>query len=339
MPFLLLIIAFQFAIFHSPAGAQAVTQARNCLRNYESGCLPLSKKSILLSAEFMRENQTEHLEGHFKVLRHSLEKHITHMKAAPVSGNFQALKTEYSRYLQDLHGFTIHSTALLENCQEDSLLVRRKSLMKAWQTLFSAAIRLEQEVAVFCIENRLNRPEDGSRIGKLMKEGQQKLDYLLRIQELTFPLIQFEKLCLSRFTADSLKGAEKRRLEFAALVAENNLALKALPPCCGDHQVKTAALNSLRLFSIESRNELVHLEKFIESEADFISHHQRSKENAPVKEEQKEAYRIAVRKYNADIKAANDLLRQLDKNRQAHLAEYSKAQIAFIESWITAFPE
>jgi hypothetical protein len=147
-----------------------------------------------------------------------------------------------------------------------------------------------------------------------------------------------EKKYFHSFHPDSVSSIEKHRNSFAAGIAEASARLKNLPACCGDKLVKNAALNSLHFFGKEAKNEMPHLEKFLESEEEFILHHQKSKQGALTQEE-KDAYRNAVKKYNEDIKAANELVRQLNKTRESHLAAFSEAQASFLREPITAFRE
>jgi hypothetical protein len=148
-----------------------------------------------------------------------------------------------------------------------------------------------------------------------------------------------ETACMESLLKDSIQTSEKRRTEFSKLVEINNINLKNHPACCGDHLVKNAALNSLRLFAKEARNEIVHIENFIVSEQDFKVHCQKVKKNGMETEAEKQVCRDAVRKYNTDIKNANELVENLEKTRKEHLSAFYNAQTTFLETWLKDFQE
>lgn len=321
------------------AEGQAVSKTREALAYFESDNLAMSKRCLRVLSDFVIHSDLEHNRNHLESFTNEVQHQIQHFQKKELPNNEFALRTEYSRFLNGLHDFAQTCKSLTESSDSQDLLKLRQRMLQGFHSAEQAAIRLEQEVAIFCIENRLDKPEDGSRTGKLIREGKQRLAYLVSIQELLLPVIAFEQHCLNNFTPDSISNAEKRRLEFADLVSENNLKLKNLPACCGDRQVKASALNSFRLFAIEAKNDLQHLEKFIEAEEEFIQHHQLTKGKVPENPAEKEAYRNAVRKYNADIRAANELVRQLDKIREEHLNAYHSAQKELMDTWLTAFPE
>ena len=319
--------------------AQAVTKTREALLFFETNNLAISKKCLKVLSDFVIHSDPLHYQNKLESSRHELHQQIQHFHKKELPKNEDALKSEYSRFLNDLDEFAAKLKNIAAAANPGDVLQLRQQMLRDFQYAEQAAIRLEQEVAIFCIENRLNKPEDGSRTGKLFREARQRLAYLIGIQELLLPVISFEQHCVNNFIPDSLCSAEKRRIEFAALVSENNIKLKNLPACCGDRQVKAAALNSFRLLAIEAKNDLLHLEKFIHAEQEFVLHHQQTKGKIPENPAEKDAYRDAVRKYNADIKAANDLVRQLEKTREEHLNAYYSAQKELMETWLTAFPE
>jgi hypothetical protein len=318
---------------------QAVTKTREALDYFEKSGVAISKKCIRALAEINIHPESSKSWHQLSNIRQDLHHQKEHFHKKEVSSNELVLRTEFSRFLSEAEAILVQYSEWKEAWITDSLSVLRQRLLKDVNSLTIASLRLEQEVAIFCIENRLTKPEDGSRIGKFFREGQQRFNYLNSIQDILLSVADREKHCLNNFIPDSLASAEKRRLEFAELTSAHNLKLKSLPGCCGDRQVKAAALNSLRLFAIEAKNELLHLEKFIQDEEEFIQHHQKTKEKQPESQAEKEAYRNAVRKYNADIKAANELVRNLEKNREEHLSAYRIAQLDLFENWLTTFPE
>jgi len=318
---------------------QAVTKTREALDYFEKNGVAVSKKCIRALAEINIHPESSKSWHQLSNTRQNLHHQKEHFHKKELSSNELVLRTEYSRFLGDAESILGPYSAWNEAWIPDSLSALRQKLLKDVNSLANAALRLEQEVAIFCIENRLTKPEDGSRIGKLFREGQQRFNYLNSIQDILLSVADREKHCLNTLISDSLANAEKRRLELAELTSAHNLKLKSLPGCCGDRQVKAAALNSLRLFAIEAKNELLHLQKFIQAEEEFIQHHQKTKEKQPESQTEKEAYRNAVRKYNADIKAANELVRNLEKTREEHMSAYRIAQLDLVESWLTTFPE
>jgi hypothetical protein len=319
--------------------AQAVTKTREVLHFFETNNLAISKKCLKVLSDFVIHSETVHYQKQLESSRLELHQQIQHFHKKELPKNEFALKTEYSRFLSGLDEFAAKLRNLAVSANPGDVLQLRQQMLQDFHIAEQAAIRLEEEVAIFCIENRLNKPEDGSRTGKLFREARQRLAYLISIQELLLPVISFEQHCVNNFGPDSLCSADKRRIEFAGLVWENNIKLKNLPACCGDRQVKSAALNSFRLLAIEAKNDLPHLEKFVHAEQEFILHHQQIRGKVLENQAEKEAYRDAVRKYNADIKAANQLVHQLEKTREEHLDAYYSAQKEFMETWLTAFPE
>lgn len=56
-------------------------------------------------------------------------------------------------------------------------------------------------------------------------------------------------------------------------------------------------------------------------------------------EEEKQICRDAVRKYNEDIKGANELVTNLEKTIKDHLSAFYSAQNTFLETWLKDFQE
>jgi len=318
---------------------QSVGKTRIALAYFETNNLAISKKCISVLSDFIIHTDSDQNRNHLESFRNEVQHQIHLFQKKELTQNEFALRTEYSRFLNGLYAFAETCKSLTESSDPNDLLKLRQRMLQDFHSAEQAANRLEQEVAIFCIENRLDKPEDGTRTGKLIREGKQRLAYLVSIQELVLPVVGFEQHCLNNFRPDSLCNGEKRRLEFAALVSENNLKLKNLPACCGDRQVKAAALNSLRLFAIEAKNDLLHLDKFVKAEQQFILQIQQTKGKVPENPAEKEAYRNAVRKYNSDIKSANELVHHLEKTREEHLNAYHLAQKELMDTWLTAFPE
>lgn len=336
---LLFFLPLIFLLYPLLSEGQAVSRTREALSYFETNNLAVSKKCLRILSDFIIHSDTEYNRNQLETFKNDVQHQIHHFQKKELPHNESALRTEYSRFLSGLHDFAETCKSQTESSDQKDLLKLRQMLLQDLHSAEQAAIRLEQEVAIFCIENRLDKPEDGSRTGKLFLEGKQRLAYLISIQELLLPVAAFEQHCMNNFTPDSLCNGEKRRLEFTALVSENNLKLKTMPACCGDRQVKTAALNSLRLFAIEAKNDLLHLDRFIKAEQQFILQNQQTKGKVPENPAEKETYRKAVRKYNSDIKSANELVRNLEKTREEHLNAFHSAQKELMDTWLTAFPE
>lgn len=322
---------------HSAFG-QAVTLARESLNYFERHTFPLCRESIestisdFCKQELNKENSTD------KTLINKLEKESSHFKNHKVPNAHESLPTEYTRFLQVLIDF-ISKSVLKSEIQEDSILVARAKILEYHKSVLTAATRLEQEVAIYRIENQLTRTEDGSRIAIFFREAQKRLEYLKGIQSYLLPVIKMESACLESIMKDSIHTSEKSRTELSKLVEINNISLKNHPACCGDHLVKNAALNSMRLFAKEAKNEIFHIEKFVKAEQEFISNYQKEKKSKVENELDKQAYRIAVRKFNADIKGLNELLANLEKSRKDHLRTFYSAQNTFLKTWLKDFQE
>lgn len=227
----------------------------------------------------------------------------------------------------------------LERWQPDSAIVFRMKVLESEKSLLKEADWLEHFVSVFCIVNKLNKPDDKSRIPDFLREEWKRLEYILSIQKILFPVIEAEKNCLNGFQPDSIASAEKRRLAFSGLVALQTQTMKSLAAVKGDKFIKPAALQSLYLFAIEAKNELQHLEKFLKAEEDFILLHRKQKSETANSTAEKEAYRKAVRKYNEDIRGANELVQKLEENQKQHLNAFFDAQRNFLEEGLKAFRE
>jgi hypothetical protein len=223
--------------------------------------------------------------------------------------------------------------------RSDSAIFYRKIAIESGKDVLKAAAWLEHSVSVFCILNKLNKPEDKIRAPAFLREEWKRLEYLLEIQKILFPVIEAERKCLNNFLPDSVSSAEKRRLDFTGLVSIKTQTMKNFPPLKGDRFVKPAALNSLYQFAMEAKNDLPHLEKFLEAEKKFILIHQKSKSAEKLSTEENESYRKAVKKYNADIRAANELVKELQKKRDTHLRAFFAAQQAFLEDNLRVFQE
>jgi len=334
-------LLFTFLLFTStyPAFGQAVTLARESLNYFEHHTFPLCRESIesTISDFCKQELNADNSSG--KSLIHKLEKESSHFQNHKVPNAHESLPTEYTRFLQALIDFTSKCSNLKSEIQADSILIVRTKILECHKSVLNAATRLEQEVAIYRIENQLTRIEDGSRIAIFFKEAQKRLEYLHGIQSYLIPVIKMETTCLESILKDSIHISEKSRSEFSKLVEINNINLKNHPACCGDHLVKNAALNSLRLFAKEARNEILHIQNFIVSEQDFKVHCQKVKKNGMETEEEKQVCREAMRKYNADIKSANELVENLEKTRKEHLSAFYSAQMTFVETWIKDFQE
>lgn len=334
-----LLISFLFIASSHSAFGQAVTLARESLDYFEHHTFPLCRESIESTISDFCKQELNSDKSSGKSLIHKLEKESSHFQNHKVPNAHGSLPTEYTRFLQALIDYTSKCSNLKSEIQADSILIVRARILECHKSVLNAATRLEQEVSVYCIENQLTRTEDGSRIAILFRDAQKRLEYLHGIQSYLIPVIKMETTCLESILKDSIHNSEKRRAEFYKLVEINNVNLKNHSACCGDHLVKNAALNSLRLFSIEARNEIVHIIKFIAAEQDFIAHHQKVKNASTESELEKQAYRNAVRKYNEDIKGANELVTNLEKNRKDHLSAFYSAQIKFLETWLKDFQE
>ena len=333
------LISFLFIASSHSAFAQAVTLARESLEYFEHHTFPLCRESIesTISDFCKQELNSDNASG--KSLIHKLEKESSHFQNHKVPKGHESLPTEYTRFLQALIDYNSKCSNLKSEIQADSILIVMAQILEYHKSVLNAATRLEQEVSVYCIENQLTRTEDGSRIAVLFRESQKRLEYLYGIQSYLIPVIKMETTCLESILKDSIHTSEKRRAEFSKLVEINNLNLKNHPACCGDHLVKNAALNSLRLFAKEARNEIVHIENFIASEQDFKVHCQKVKKNGMETEEEKQVCREAVRKYNNDLKGANELVTNLEKTRKDHLSAFYSAQNTFLETWLKDFQE
>ncbi len=334
-------LLFTFLLFTStyPAFGQAVARARESLNYFEHHTFPLCRESMeaTISDFCTQELNADSSSG--KSLIHKLKKESSHFKNHKVPNAHESLPTEYTRFLHALIDYTSKCSNLKSEIQADSILIVRAKILECHKSVLNAATRLEEEVAIYRIENRLTRTEDGSRIAIFFREAQKRLEYLHGIQSYLVPVIKMETACLESILKDSIHISEKRRSEFSKLVEINNINLKNHPACCGDYLVKSAALNSLRLFAKEARNEIVHIENFIVSEQDFKVHCQKVKRNGMETEAEKQVCRDEVRKYNSDIKNANELVENLEKTRKEHLSAFYNAQTTFLETWLKDFQE
>jgi len=334
-------LLFTFLFFTStyPTFGQAVARARESLNYFERHTFPLCRESIesTISDFCKQELIADNSSGKFLI--HKLEKELRHFQNHKVPKAHESIPSEYSRFLQVLIDFRSKCSVLKSEIQEDSILIARAKILEYHKSVLTAATRLEQEVAIYRIENQLTRTEDGSRIAIFFREAQKRLEYLHGIQTYLIPVSKMETACMESLLKDSIQTSEKRRAEFSKLVEINNINLKNHPACCGDYLVKNAALNSLRLFAKEARNEIVHIENFIVSEQDFKVHCQKVKKNGMETEAEKQVCRDAVRKYNTDIKNANELVENLEKTRKEHLSAFYSAQTTFLKTWLKDFQE
>jgi len=334
-------LLFTFLLFTStyPAFGQAVARARESLNYFERHTFPLCRESIestisdFCKQDLNKENSTD------KTLIHKLEKESRHFQNHKVPKAHESIPAEYSRFLQVLIDFRSKCSVLKSEIQEDSILIARAKILEYHKSVLTAATRLEQEVAIYRIENQLTRTEDGSRIAIFFREAQKRLEYLHGIQIYLIPVSKMETACMESLLKDSIQPSEKSRTELSKLVEINNINLKNHPACCGDHLVKNAALNSLRLFAKEARNEIVHIEKFVKAVQEFISNYQKEKKSEVENELDKQAYRIALKKFNADLKVLNELLANLEKSRKDHLSTFYSAQNTFLKTWLKDFQE
>jgi hypothetical protein len=333
------LISFLFIAFSQSAFGQAVSRARESLNYFERHTFPLCRESIKATISDFCKQELNEDNSSGKSLIHKLKKESSHFKNHKVPNAHESLSTEYTRFLQALIDYTSKCSNLKSEIQADSILVVRARILEYHKSVLNAATRLEEEVAIYRIENRLTRTDDGNRIAIFFREAQKRLEYLHGIQSYLIPVIKMETTCLESLMKDSIRISEKRRSEFSKLVEINNIKLKNHPACCGDYLVKNAALNSLRLFAKEARNEIVYIENFIVSEQDFKIHCQKVKKNGMETEEDKQVCREAVRKYNTDLKGANELVINLEKTRKDHLSAFYSAQNTFVETWLKDFQE
>jgi hypothetical protein len=336
-----IIILFLLSGINLNLRAQSVAiarESREVLNDFEERTLHLLSKIGGLHQDFFGETQPHVNQHHLSTFHHHLEKDKAHLQKDEAPSVDKHLKPAYFSLFNAMQNHVDLFHYGPEKLLPDSVIAARQKLLEHAQVLVTEAGKLEHEVAAYCIFNRMTKPEDKSKIPGLIRAEFQKLNYLFKIQKLMIPVVQMEISCMEGFVPDSVPQAEKRRQRFDAFVTETLTALKNLPPCCGDHHIKQEAIASLHDFSMEAKKELPHLEKFLEEEEDFILHHQKTKAASAMSAAEKEAYRLAVQKYNEDIRLANELVRNLHIRRDAHLKLYQEAQKDFLKNFLTVSP-
>lgn len=323
--FLFLLSALQFSF------GQSVSQARKRWQATDEKVSGLVLRMGQIQADFFASEKPGLRASDLRDFSELCEKQIPTSDQDPEKA-YARLAHELSAHTRNLQGFC-------NGWQPDSALSWRTKALASQKNLISAAAVLEHSVSVYCLMNKLNKPEDKSRIPGHLREEYKRMEYLISIQQILFPVIQAEQNCLIGFQPDSTACSEKRRLVFSNMVARQTTLLKNLPPLKGDRFVKPAALNSLYQFAMEAKNDLHHLEKFLEAEKEFILIHQKCKSAGQLSTEETESYRKAVKKYNADIRAANELVKELQKKRDTHLQAFFAAQQALLEENLSAFQE
>ena len=310
---------------------QAVTQARRRLQEAEENTFQLVMKLGEIQKDFFWNQNPSLQASDLNQFSQLCKKQLQPSRQEPDQSYFLLVQQ-----------MIIHAALLQEfrsGWQPDSALVWRTKALASGESLLTVAAALDHSVSVYCLMNKLNKPEDKSSIPSFLREEWSRLEYLLEIQKILFPVVEAERKCLNNFLPDSVSSAEKRRLDFTGLVSVKTQTMKNYPPLKGDRFVKSAALNSLYQFAMEAKNDLPHLEKFLEAEEEFILIHEKSKSAEKLSTEETEGYRKAVKKYNADIRAANELVKELQKKRDTHLRAFFAAQQAFLEDNLRVFQE
>lgn len=317
--------------------AQSVTAARKFLKSQETIAQNEIRKLAGIHSQFFGPEgrlPSSALSG----FRKEIQKILPDGKDE-IPGDYLKLRAAYAAFF---HALNQHA-AFLETSREisspDSLIKTKDRILHSGNHVMEKASGIGKEASTFCILFRLDHPEDKTLIPGLINEEFNHLQHLFNIQQILYPVEEMEKACLRGYHPDSAHPPGRKSTELIQLINHQTGELKKLPACYGDHELKAAALNSLHFFSLEARNDLPGLEKFRESELEFIRLHPQVKDSETPDMESDKEYREAVKKYNEDIRAASELVRKLEKEREAHLQVYRQAQINFLNKRLTAFPE
>lgn len=323
------VILFLFLLFScAKIRAQSVAAARKFFIACEEPARRECQKLALIHNRYFDTKNGLSPSALSDFRKHLQKNHLD--KPVEIPGDYRKLQAAYSAFFQAMDQHAERMESLIKSLPDSSVQAGEGMLQSASQ-LKSKSAELEKEVIGFCILFRLDHPEDKTALSKLMKEELLRLSYVNGIRSCIHVIEEMEKACLRGFLPDSGHSAAGRRIALIDQIELQKVKLKSISTCCGDRNLKAAAENSLRLFSLEARNSLPALEKFRESELVFIRIHRQMKTKKSAGKEDQASYRLAVKKYNEDIRSANELVRKLENERDVHMIIFREALNNFLK--------
>ena len=251
----------------------------------------------------------------------------------------ESLKKESLYFLESVQNYLTTQQVFdfpeTESYNADSVFLVQKSFIFNLDLLYKASIRIHEEQQNFCLVNRIpDRPKEIG-INSIFLEAIKVEEYCIEINKRVMSTRHIERLFLTSIGKDTGNRPDEIRQTIILAAEEGTLKLKGLPTHKNDRSLKNSALNSLRLYRAEASGALVQLLNFRKHEQDFYKHHFKAKEKGELTPKEKDRYRIAIADYNANIKKANEVVKELEEKRLVHEKDYDMAYRAYIEEMLT----
>jgi len=333
------LVAFIFILLLKPAFGQNNNLANKYLDFFEE---PIKKIAIDILAFnkhlFIKTNKNKAEDLKKNILDNTARERARFEKKEDFVGQ-ESLKKESLYFLESVHNYLntqqVFDFPETESYNADSVFLIQKSCISNLDLLYKASIRFHEAQQSFCLVNRIsNRPKEIG-INSFFLDAIKVEEYCIEIHKLVMNTRHIERLFINSIGKDTGNKPDEIRQTIVLAAEDGTLKLKGLPTHKNDRSLKNSALNSLRLYRIEASGALVQLLNFRKHEQDFYKHHFKAKEKGELTPKEKERYRTAIADYNANVKKANEVVKDLEEKRLIHEKEYDMAYRAYIEEMLT----
>lgn len=234
----------------------------------------------------------------------------------------QSLKNSYLKMLdaciKELETSAFNKKLSPYSSQLDSLKQFRDGIAKSWGNVNSEAINLKKAVDGFVITNRISDKTATTSIPQNTNLSFQRIGFAFSVFQPLEEVRESKRIFLRSLMLDTGNLSEEKRQNLILTCENGTTLLKAMAPFPGEKDLKTAALNSLRLYRMEAVNELNHIMLFAKLEKEFISLHQQMKTKTDPTDAEKLRYKKVTNEYNQNLKITNDLYQCMEKKCLDH---------------------
>lgn len=336
MGFRLLLLIWIFTPFTRIASGQTTQLALAYFTDFESNAREISQNWSQLGFRYFAHPEEVCQQKEPLKWKEKLEKYQNECQQKAEFLGQSNLKKAYLRWINEIKESALPpcppnplDSNLIgqENLKSDSIIYLKKMLQ--------ATRILDAENRNFQMINRFPQEKIVAPIGKGMEKwvlSYQQSYRLKRLHALVTSMVENQMKSFA-YESDPLEmgGKFEHSLAFCDSIQLKIKNIKSIP---GDQKMRAAALESIRQYRLEIKNDWPRLVGFLKVDLEFTAKNLTMKAKKEPTVAEKEWFKQEVKQYNENLKQANAHIKEMDLKRKNHQKEFQNAMENFLQAHV-----
>lgn len=332
----LIFLIWVCTLFNGLAIGQTNQLAYSYFADFESKAREINQDWVQLGFHYFLQPEEVCKEKIHLKWKEKIEKSLIEFQQKPDFLGQSSLKKAYVKWLMEIKELAMPPCIPF---QKDSIISGQESLdadsLIYLNKMLQATMLLDVENRNFQMINRFPQEKMVAPLAKGIEKWAMAYLQANRLQRLHTMVSRLVENQMKSFAYETdpleMGGKFDHSLAFCDSI---QLEIKNIKPIQGDSKLRESALESIRQFRMEIKNDWPRLVGFLKVDLEFTAKNLEMKAKKDPTAAEKEWFKQEVKRYNDNLKKANAHIKEMDSKRNIHQTEFRNSLEKFLQSCV-----